>query len=86
MSEFIYYALKEAVPRIEANAPGTTFREVSGRAMASVLLPVPPMEEQQRIVEQLDSFMAQCDELEAACRKRAARRSDLTDAGVSWFL
>jgi type I restriction enzyme S subunit len=56
--EFIRYYLKSSVPYVDSFASGTTFREVSGKKMAEVLVPLPPLAEQRRIVAKLDSLTA----------------------------
>ncbi len=68
MSEFIYYFLLHERARIEEFAPGTTFKEVSGRHMKAVLIPCPPLEEQASIVKALDGA------IEAIRAARAARK------------
>ena len=66
MSEYIYCYLKSAVAYVESLASGTTFKEVSGKVVANVLFPLPPLAEQKRIVAKVDELMAVCDALEAA--------------------
>ena len=65
MSEYIYYFLKFAGERINREASGTTFTEVSGKDVANIPFPLPPLEEQQRIVATVDRLMDECDTLEA---------------------
>ncbi len=50
MSEYLYYCLKARTPDIEQRATGTTFKEISGSAMAETIIPLPPVAEQQRLV------------------------------------
>ena len=64
MSEYIYYYLNSIVEEANENASGTTFKEVSGAIVKNFLFPLPPLEEQQAIVEKVNSLMAMCDELE----------------------
>lgn len=59
---------------IDGKASGTTFREVSGKIVANLPLPLPPLAEQQRIVAKLDELMALCDRLEAVQTERETRR------------
>jgi type I restriction enzyme S subunit len=47
---------------------GMGITNMSAKALASVLVPLPPIAEQTRIVEKLDKLMAHCDELEANIR------------------
>jgi len=70
MAEYIYYFLKSAGPEIEAQATGTTFKEVSGRDVALIPFPLPPPGEQIRIVSKVDELMALCDDLEAGQQTR----------------
>ena len=64
MNEYIYYFLKFAAKQINDNASGTTFKEVSGKVISLILFPLPPLEEQKRIVVKVDQLMILCDELE----------------------
>ena len=65
---------------INENATGTTFREVSGKTVANLPFPLPPLAEQQRIVAKVDELMALCDRLEVANAERERRRDRLTAA------
>ena len=48
-----YWVLRARTQDIIARASGTTFKEISGRGMADTWIPLPPVEEQHRIVTQL---------------------------------
>ncbi|HON82399.1 MAG TPA: restriction endonuclease subunit S [Methanoregulaceae archaeon] len=74
MSEYIYYFLKAAAIEIDAKASGTTFKEISGQEMKQILIPLPPLAEQQRIVQKVDCLMALCDTLEFQQRKEHESR------------
>jgi type I restriction enzyme, S subunit len=50
---------------------------VNGRALSSLLLPIPPVAEQHRIVAKVDELMALCDRLEAAQAEREQRRDQV---------
>ena len=43
---------------------------MSGKALASIVLPLPPLEEQKRIVEKVAELMALCDKLEVQQQER----------------
>lgn len=79
-SPFFYWALRAFAPAIERLGSGTTFKEVSGAVMESVPLPLPPLEEQKRIVEEIDSLMDLCDRLE---REQARAQSLAQSLGKS---
>ena len=64
MNEYIYYYLTYSANIINDQASGTTFKEISGSAVAKILFPLPPLNEQKRIVEKVDQLMTLCDELE----------------------
>jgi len=80
MNEFIYYFLKFAAEEINRNAPGTTFKEVSGKIVKQILMPLPPLAEQRRIVTQLDRLMNLLDRLETLVKLLRARREELGDS------
>lgn len=63
MSKYLYWVLKAIVPRIVGKANGTTFKEISGQQLAQEIVPLPPIEEQKRIVEKLEQLLPLCDEL-----------------------
>ena len=81
-SRFIALAMKAFAPEINAKAPGTTFKEVSGKIVAGVSLPLPPLAEQHRIVAKVDELMALCDRLEAAQNQREQWRDQLVVASL----
>ncbi|MDK0847401.1 restriction endonuclease subunit S [Clostridium perfringens] len=64
MNEYIYYFLKYNTKNIEDMASGTTFKEISGKGMSEVVIPIPPLEEQKRIVAKVDAIMNYLDILE----------------------
>ena len=84
-NEFLYYYLLSAAPRIDREASGTTFREVSGRIVSQIPVPLPPLAEQKRIVAKVDELMALCDRLEAQQQERGARHTTLARASLARF-
>ena len=61
INEFIYYALKALTPDIKNRATGTTFKEISGSEFGKTLFPLPPLAEQKRIVEKLETILSTLD-------------------------
>ena len=64
-SRFVYYYLKFIKPLAEDRATGTTFKELSGGAVAKLPMLLAPFNEQRRIADKLDAVLARVD----ACRK-----------------
>jgi type I restriction enzyme S subunit len=64
VNQYIYCFLKSSVKKIEENATGTTFKEISGKTFGLIVIPLPPLAEQQRIVAKVDELMQLCDQLE----------------------
>ena len=79
-SRFLYWALRAYVSTIETLGSGTTFKEISGTVMERFPLPMPPIQEQRRIVERVDELMALCDQLEEQQGARVESRSALIAA------
>lgn len=64
LSEFVYYVMRFRVPDMEKRATGTTFKEISGKGVGETVIPLPPTEEQQRIVDKINEIMPEIDEYE----------------------
>ena len=82
-SRFIALAMQTFAPQIDANAPGTTFKEVSGKIVSGVPFPLPPLAEQHRIVAKVDELMVFCDSLEETRTVRDDARDRLTKASYA---
>lgn len=70
MNEYIYYFMKWDTPRINESASGTTFKEVSGTIVSEILIPIPPLGEQHRIVTKIESLMSEIEKLEESLQKK----------------
>ena len=64
LTEFLYYFLISSKKLLNKLGSGTTFKEISGRTLANVEISVPPLPEQQRIVDKLDGAFAEIDKVE----------------------
>lgn len=60
-NEYLYYYLKSAKQLAESQATGTTFKELSGTAFSKLPLPVPPTNEQKRIVAKIEELFSELD-------------------------
>ncbi|MCC7463958.1 MAG: restriction endonuclease subunit S [Gammaproteobacteria bacterium] len=72
-SDYLYYYLQRARPLVLKLASGTTFLEVSGKKIATLPVPVPPLAEQQRISEKLDELLSDLDAGVAALERVRAK-------------
>lgn len=62
-TEWAYYAILALTDEIKSRASGTTFKEISGKEMGKTWVPLPPLEEQRRIVEKLNVLFKDLDRL-----------------------
>ena len=85
INEFLYYYLLNAAARIDREASGTTFREVSGKVVSQIPVPLPPLAEQKRIVAKVDELMVLCDQVEAEQKEREEKKAALTRASLERF-
>jgi type I restriction enzyme, S subunit len=70
-----YYAFK-------ASGTSLSMKNVSRPIIYALVIPLPPLAEQQRIVAKVDELMALCDRLEAAQAERESRRDRLAAASL----
>ena len=68
---------------LDALGFGSTFVAINKKQLASFVIPLPPLAEQHRIVAKVDELMALCDRLEAARRKREAKRDRMAIASLA---
>ena len=83
MSEYLYLFLKQAGPGINEQATGTTFKEVSGKEVALIPIPIPPLAEQHHIVAKVDELMDLLDRLEETRRRRENMRTASRDSSLA---
>jgi type I restriction enzyme, S subunit len=63
--KFLYYALLELRAIHDAQAGGATFRNITTDQIREFAIPVPPLDDQHRIVKELDSEAAQIEAVRA---------------------
>lgn len=61
-----YYAIHGLTEEIKSRASGTTFKEISTKEMGKTWIPLPPIEEQNRIVAKLTKILEIIDKAERA--------------------
>ncbi|HQY57882.1 MAG: restriction endonuclease subunit S [Nitrospira sp.] len=64
-AKYFEYFLRTAKTDLLAFAPATAQKNINLEILNAVLIPLPPLDEQQRIVAKVDELMALCDKLEA---------------------
>lgn len=62
--EYLRYFFKAFEQYLYDNATGTTFAQITGKVLAKMPVPLPPLKEQQRIVERIESLFAKLNEVE----------------------
>ena len=63
-SRFIGLTMQAFASHIEAISSGTTFKEATGRLLSAFPIPLPPLTEQQRIIETVDTLFTRMRKLE----------------------
>lgn len=77
---YFEYFMRTAKADLLAFAPATAQKNINLDILMQVLIPLPPLAEQQRIVAKVDELMALCDQLEASLVQGEQTRSKLLEA------
>lgn len=77
---YFEYFVRTAKADLLQFAPATAQKNINLEILTQVLIPLPPLAEQQRIVAKVDALMGLCDRLEASLTTTAATRRRLLDA------
>lgn len=64
LNDYIYHYFFAFIEDIKSRSSGTTFKEISGSELGKSMLPLPPLQEQKRIVSKIEELMNQIDQLE----------------------
>jgi type I restriction enzyme S subunit len=68
--------------RLSSYFTGATIKHLTGRSLASYPIPLPPVDEQERIVMRICELMRLCDDLDGRLRKRETVAGDFAVAAV----
>ncbi|WP_293696585.1 restriction endonuclease subunit S [uncultured Phascolarctobacterium sp.] len=71
LAKFLYWYLKGNKELLKSKASGTTFLELSASKAATIEFPLPPLSEQQRIVERIEELFAKLDEAKERLQEAA---------------
>lgn len=81
-SRFLIYVLKKLKDLIVSKSSGTTIKSIPMKELRKIEIPLPPLPEQQRIVEYLDSTFAEIDALKAKAAEEVANAKAMFDAAL----
>ncbi|MDB5407734.1 MAG: hypothetical protein JWL84_2646 [Rhodospirillales bacterium] len=79
-ARYFEYFVRTAKANLLEFAPATAQKNINLEILTQVLIPLPPLEEQRRIVATVDALMALCDRLGASLTAAADIRRGLLDA------
>lgn len=77
VSKFVYYYLLKSRKELNSLGTGAVFPEISGRIFGAFEIPVPPLSEQQKIVEKLDTAFDLIDRAKANIEKNIHNAKEL---------
>ncbi|EMN6089433.1 restriction endonuclease subunit S [Vibrio cholerae] len=80
--DFLYHLLTSPIVKVffTAAAAGAVVQNLNADKVRDLPIPIPPLEEQSRIVAKVDELMALCDQLEAQQKKRRTLQNNLRQA------
>ena len=79
-ARFFDYFIRAAKANLQEFAPSTAQKNINLGILVELLIPLPPLAEQRRIVAKVDELMALCDRLEASLASGDDTRCHLLDA------
>jgi type I restriction enzyme S subunit len=79
-ARYFEYFVRTAKANLLEFAPATAQKNINLEILTQVIIPLPPLAEQRRIVTKVDALMALCDRLEASLTATAATRRRLLQA------
>jgi type I restriction enzyme, S subunit len=80
---FLYLYLKAVTEEIKSSGSGIAMIHMTKAKMEELIIPVPPLEEQHRIVQKVDELMALCDRLEKQTSDQLEAHETLLDSLLS---
>ncbi len=74
---YLFYFLKNSIDLLNELGVGTTFKELSTKALSSIEIPIPPLKQQKQIVAKLDALQKQTQSLESNYQNQLKSLEDL---------
>jgi len=87
-SRFVYHYLRSPsfVLYVESTQKGVAYPAISDSEFFTGAFPLPPFEEQKRIVDRIDELLSRCDELELKRSVQEAKRHEVRAAALGQWL
>jgi type I restriction enzyme S subunit len=79
-ARYFEYFVRTAKGNLSEFAPATAQKNINLEILTQVLIPLPPLAEQHRIVAKVDALMMLCDRVEASLTAANTTRRHLLDA------
>lgn len=86
LTKYLFYFLRNSIELLNSLGTGTTFKELSSSKLNDVEIPLPPLPEQQRIVDILDQSFAAIDQAIENTEKNIIHLFDLTKSYLTSIL
>jgi type I restriction enzyme S subunit len=77
IEKYCFYYIIQAREVIEKYAPATAQKNINLEILNSLIIPLPPLHEQTRIVQKLDELMQYCNDLEASIKENEMQNEQL---------
>ena len=81
-TKYFDYFIRTAKANLEKFAPSTAQKNINLEILSQVLVPCPPLEEFERVVNKVDELLTLCDQLKARITDAQTTKLHLTDAIV----
>ena len=85
-NEFLYWWFWGKTEYLNSLGTGATFKEISKKVVEEITIPVPPLSEQQSIVDYLDSAFAKIDTMKANAEKAQSEAKALFQSSLKEML
>ncbi len=83
---YLKYLLETKLEELKKSSLGTLTKYLTVKILSNLVLPIPPLAEQKRIVEKVEQLMGLCDELEGKLRKAREDSEKLMETVVRGLL
>lgn len=80
LRDYMYLYLQAILTNINNMSEGTSMPNINTQVLKELIIPLPPLNEQKRIVEKVDKLMKVCDELELRIEKSKKYNEKLMDS------